>query len=91
SVYNILNNPYVVNLDSSVRGYRLSMGVTTLTPGLADPYSTSLQGKVTKYNPDTLKIVATDAVYTTIAKKTAKDMFDYAKEQVETNKWKVKA
>ncbi len=91
SVYNILNNPYVVNLDSSVRGYRLSMGVTTLTPGLGDPYSTSLQGKVTKYNPDTLKIVATDAVYTTIAKKTAKDMFDYAKEQVETNKWKVMA
>ena len=89
SVYNIINNPYAKNLNSTVRGYRLKMGVTTLTPGLAEPYSTALQGTVTKYNPDTLKIVATDEVYKNIAKTTAESMYNFAKQEVENNRWKV--
>ena len=89
SVYNIINNAYATNLNSSIRGYRLKMGVTTLVPGFAEPYSTSLQGKVTKYNPETLQIVGTDAVYKNIAVTTADTIYKYAKQQVETNQWKV--
>ena len=89
SVYNIINNKYATNLNSSIRGYRLKMGVTTLVPGFAEPYSTSLQGKVTKYNPETLQIVGTDAVYKNIAVTTADTIYKYAKQQVETNQWKV--
>ena len=88
SVYNILNNPYAKNIRSSATGYRLRMGVSSILPSLADPYSTSLQGKVTKYDPKTLKIVATDAVYAEIAKKTAEDIFNYAKKAVEEGTWK---
>jgi ABC-type glycerol-3-phosphate transport system substrate-binding protein len=88
SVYNILNNPYAKNIRSSATGYRLRMGVSSILPSLADPYSTSLQGKVTKYDPETLKIVATDAVYAEIAKKTAEDIFNYAKKAVEEGTWK---
>ena len=88
SVYNILNNPYAKNIRSSATGYRLRMGVSSILPSLADPYSTSLQGKVTKYDPETLKIVATDAVYSEIARKTAEDIFNYAKKAVEEGTWK---
>ena len=92
SVNNIITNKYTA-VSANLKGYRKSMDVTVLFPGLSDPYSTDLQGKVSKYakNSSGQYIMSgSDSVYSTIASETATEIYNTAKYNVEHSIWKVK-
>lgn len=92
SVNNIITNKYNA-VSRDIKGYRKSMDVTVLFPGLSDPYSTDLQGKVSKYEKNQQNqyvITKSDAVYSEIASATATEIYNTAKYNVEHGVWKVK-
>ena len=63
NVNSTISNPYLKYLRIDATGYRERMGLDTMFPSLGSPIANKLQGKVSKYDPDTLEIIATDEVF----------------------------
>lgn len=90
SVSQILSNPNATFYTSAAKGYKKAMGLSGIFPaGTREIMVTDIyEKKVTKFDNNDYKIIATNAVYEQAAKEFAQNIYNKSKEAVEKNQWK---